>query len=362
MKTPLFEEHTKLKGKIVDFAGWELPVMYSSIIEEHNAVRNRVGLFDVSHMGEVIVQGNGAEQFLRSLIPTTMDKLKLNMGMYSCFCNEQGGVIDDLFIFKMAEDDFYLVVNASTKDKDLKWMLNHKISTDSFTITDVSSETAKIDIQGQLSKQILEKIFLDYDISEINRFFFKKFSYKKSEIIISNTGYTGELGYELFMDNEFAPEIWQKILKAGKEFGILPAGLGARDTLRLESCYSLYGHEINDEISPVEAGLSWLISSSDDYIAKNILENQKKNGVKRKQIAIELLDRGVLREGYSILLNNKKIGYITSGIFSPTFKKGLALALVDELSIRIGDKIQIQIRNRKLDAIVVKKPFYNYNG
>jgi len=358
-KTHLYNSHLKHGGRMVDFAGWELPVMYSSIIEEHMATRKAAGLFDISHMGEIIVKGKNAEDFLRSLIPTSMDKLYNGKSMYSCFCNINGGIIDDLFIFMISPNEFYLVVNASTLEKDLNWLNQNLIS--GVEVIDVSDTTSKIDIQGPESLNIMKAIFND-EMNDLKRFHFKFINYKESQILVSQTGYTGELGFELFINNDKAENMWNEFIKAGEPFGIKPVGLGARDTLRLEASYSLYGHELTEEYTPVESGISWIINSTDSYKGKDVIVKQKESGTENKLIALELTEKGVPREQYIVEKNSVNIGIITSGAYSPFLKKGIALARIKKGTVSIGDDLDIIIRGKKIKAIAVKKPFYNYRG
>ncbi len=359
-KTALYNEHFLLKGRMVDFADWQLPVMYSSIIKEHIATRTAVTIFDISHMGEISLKGKRVTDFLKRIIPTSLNKLKPGSSMYSCLCNEDGGVIDDLFIYMIEQDNYYLVVNSATLEKDLKWL--KKQNSFGVYIQDLSSQTSKIDIQGPKSTSVMKKIFSEDKIAEITRFKFKHLNYRENPVMVSCTGYTGETGFELFIPNELAVDLWKDFLVAGKEEGILPAGLGARDSLRLEACYSLYGHELDETISPVEAGLGWLVTSEEDYIGKDVLEEQKHSGALRKIIAFELNKKGVPRDGYRIQKENVDIGYCTSGGFSPTYNKGIGLALVNKESCREGDIINIIIRGKEIAAKVVKRPFYSFNN
>lgn len=358
--TPLFRVHVDSGAKIVEFAGYEMPVQYTSIIEEHMSVRTAAGLFDVSHMGEITVKGSEAKKFLSGLIPTSMLKLKIGKGMYTMFCNESGGVIDDLFIFMAGDEHYFLVVNASTTEKDFIWMKKHLI--ERVTLENISDETAKIDLQGPASKDIIKKIFNPDSIDKLERFSFYYDRFAGSAIMISATGYTGEWGYELFINNGKAEELWNSIIAEGKCYGIKAAGLGCRDTLRLESCYSLYGHEINDSINPVEAGLGWLLSSDAEYIGKSELLKLKNGAATREQIAIKLIDRGIPREKCDVRFKGKNIGYVTSGAYSPNLKNGIALSLVEKKSVTHGDNVEIIIRDKGLKGEIVKKPFYNYNG
>jgi len=358
-KTVLNNRHIELGAKMVEFAGWNMPVMYSSIIDEHNATRENATLFDVSHMGEFKIKGKDAKLLLEKLIPTTLDKLEKNKSMYSLFCNEKGGVVDDLFIFMISDEEYYLVVNAGTKDKDFDWINFH--NNYNVEVEDLSSITSKIDIQGPKSMEIMKKIFPKFDFDSLKRFYFAYDSFNGLEIMISNTGYTGEIGYELYIHNNQALNLWNKLLEVGKDFNLKVAGLGARDTLRLEACYSLYGHEIKEDIFPVEAGLKWLISSSKDYIGKDAIGKNLNNENSFQLIAIELIGRGIPREGYDVVLNNEKVGYLTSGAYSPTMKKGIGLAFVKKNLIGFEDEFDIIIREKNVKAKRVKKPFLSFN-
>ena len=359
-KTALYNKHIELGGRMVEFAGFSMPVLYSSIIEEHLAVRNSAGLFDVSHMGEFTVKGDNAEMYLSKLIPTTMAKLEPNKSMYTLLCWENGGVVDDLFIFMIEKNNYYLVVNASTIDKDFSWMNKHII--DGVELKNVSDTTSKIDIQGPGSLKVIKKIFDKDKLDNLERFYFYFDTFSGAEVMISRTGYTGENGYELYIDNAKAEALWDRLMLEGKEFSVKPAGLGARDTLRLEACYSLYGHEINDEINPYEAGLGWLISSNADYIGKESLADIKATGAKYELLCLELTGKGVLHEGYKVFYKGDEIGALTSGIYSPSFKKGLALIRVKKGVLSKGDKVEVIIRDKGVEGVIASRPFYKFNG
>ncbi|MFW5861700.1 MAG: glycine cleavage system aminomethyltransferase GcvT [Spirochaetota bacterium] len=359
-KTALYDQHIARGAKMVEFAGWTMPLLYNSIIDEHQDTRYYAGLFDVSHMGEVIVRGPEAETFLEGLIPTSLDKLYPGKSMYTCFPNEKGGVIDDLFVFMRDEHDYYLVVNAGTTEKDLKWMHDHKI--DNVEIIDVSDQTTKIDIQGPRAKEICLDILQFDQIADLNRFHFTTVPYKGTTVMVSQTGYTGEFGYEIFVDNSQAVNMWLALIIAGLPFKLATVGLGARDTLRLEACYSLYGHELSDTITPVEAGLGWLVNSDKNYIGSDVLKKQKAEGAPRALITLEMLEKSIPREGYMIESDCKVIGEITSGGFGPYIKKGIAMALVETGEVSIGDEIDVVIREKRMPAKVVKRPFYKYQG
>lgn len=359
-RSPLHEEHLRLGAKMVDFAGWELPVMYSSIIEEHEATRSAAGLFDISHMGEILISGGKSRAMLASLIPTRLDRLAPGAAMYSCLCNERGGVIDDIFIFMLAENEYYLVVNASTTEKDLAWLRAHLMK--GVEIRDLSDDTAKIDIQGPNSGKILRKIIDDDRVDETGRFHFFHAAYGGARLMVSQTGYTGEYGFELFLETEKAPQLWRDLLASGGPLGLKPAGLGARDSLRLEASYSLYGHELSEELTPVESGLSWLVSSGEEFIGRSVIMAQKEHGAPRRMICYELAGRGIPREHCIIFKDGIRIGVTTSGGYSPTFRKGIGMALVDSGSASEGDEIAVEIRGTQIPAVVVKRPFYAYKA
>lgn len=360
MRTSLYNVHLESGGRMVDFAGWELPVMYTSILEEHTATRTGAGLFDVSHMGEITLRGKDAAGLLSKLIPTRLDRLEEGASMYSCFCNEKGGVVDDIFVFKKNADEYYLVVNASTKDKDLSWIKNH--SEGGVEVVDESEATSKIDLQGPLSREILKKVIGDPKIEECRRFHFFTSSFQGKPLMISQTGYTGELGYELFIENEMAAALWKALVATGGAFGLKPAGLGARDTLRMESCYSLYGHELGEDISPVEAGLKWLVSSEAPFIGRNTVFEQKTKGAPREMICFELTGKGIPRENCRVMKEGNAVGRSTSGGYSPTFRKGIGMALVQRGSLTPGEDFTIEIRGAQVAARVVTRPIYKYNG
>ena len=360
MRTPLYNEHIKLGAKMVDFAGWELPVLYTSILEEHIATREHAGIFDISHMGEISISGPDAAGLLRKLIPTRLDKLVPGKCMYSCLCNEKAGVIDDLFIYMVSGDEFFVVVNAANLEKDLRWIRDH--SSGDTVIKDLSEAIAKIDLQGPDSGSILERVLPDGSINGLERFFFRDVEYRGEKIMVSCSGYTGEKGYELYLSPEAAPEMWTSLLEAGRGTGLIPVGLGARDSLRIEACYSLYGHELTDEITPVEAGIGWIVSSKEEYIGHDIVRMQKKDGAPREIITLECTGRGIPREGYRVQKDGEDVGFVTSGVFSPLFKKGIALALVKSGSVSTGDNISVIIRDKEVAARAVERPFYSFNA
>lgn len=358
--TPLYEEHLALKAKMVEFGGWDMPVQYTNVIEEHMATRTAAGLFDVSHMGEFIISGKDTFSFLQKMMTNDLSKLVPEKAMYSTMCYPEGGVVDDLFIYFLENKTYLVVVNASNIEKDYKWLESH-IDGKDVRINDVSDITAKIDIQGPKAQEILSK-FVD-SLDEIKRFRAKNKSIDGVNVLVSRTGYTGEDGFELYLLSNKAPDLWRKFLKAGEPLGLKPCGLGARDTLRIESCYSLYGHEINDRISPMEANLGWQVklNKEKDFIGKEVFAKQKEKGPDRILICFELTKRGVPRAGSKVKSEEQTIGEVTSGTFSPLFKKGIGMALVTK---NPGTKspIVVLIRDRSYPAIIVKRPFYEFMG
>ena len=268
--------------------------------------------------------------------------------------------MDDLFVYMISDNEFYIVANAGTCEKDRDWLHENLIS--GVTLTDESAGTAKIDLQGPMARQILHQVITDPALGSLKRFGFDFFTYDSKPVMISQSGYTGEFGYELYLPAERASSLWNSLLDAGQDTGIKPVGLGARDTLRLESCYSLYGHELTDDISPIEAGLGWLVSSKEQYIGRDALDKEKEQGAQREIIAFELIDRGVPRDGQDVLFNDRVIGNVTSGTFSPTFKKGIGMSLVDARTLTPGDSFYISIRGKNCAAKVVQRPFYKYKN
>ncbi|MBN1534996.1 MAG: glycine cleavage system aminomethyltransferase GcvT [Spirochaetes bacterium] len=359
-RTPLYENHRELQAKFVDFAGWELPVMYTGIVEEHNATRKAAALFDVSHMGELMIRGRGAVALLARLLPTRLDKLGPGKTMYSMFCNDRGGVIDDLFVYMKGPEDYMLVVNAATKEGDCSWIRDHMVT--GAELIDMSDEIAKIDLQGPASPIIAERVLGDPSVREMKRFAFGTFGFQGHEILVSRTGYTGETGYEMYVPGDVASGLWNELLAGGQGEGIKPAGLGARDTLRLEACYSLYGHELSTDISPVESGLSWVISSDESYIGREVLTGQLAQGAPREHVVFELEGRGIPREGYIIRRGGQEIGTVTSGTFSPTFQKGIGMGLVARGTATVGDAIEVVIRDKPAVARVARRPLYQFGG
>ena len=353
-KTPLYDKHVELGARIVEFGGWEMPVFYTTVIDEHIITRTKAGLFDICHMGEFIVKGKDAFKFLQFVLTNDLNKLVDGKAFYSALCNEQGGVVDDLFVYRLSETEYMLVVNAGNIEKDFLW-LKKNLNDFDVELKDISEKTAKLDLQGPKSQEILQKL-VNYDLNELKRFHFVKIKVNGLLTTVSRTGYTGEDGFELYFDAEHAIEIWNKLLG----LGVKPVGLGARDTLRIEACYSLYGHEINDEVSPLEAGIGFVVNMDKEFIGREALEKVKENS-NRNIIAFEMIDRSIPREHYLVFIGEEEIGQVTSGTMSPTLKKGIGMAFVN-VSVLLGSEIHINIRDKLYKAKVVKRPFYNFKG
>ncbi len=360
-KTPLYEEHLKAGGKVVDYAGWFLPVEYKGLVTEHEAVRNRVGMFDVSHMGEITLLGKDARRFADYLTTNNIETLQEGRVIYGFLCKEDGGVVDDLLTYKASEEDIYLVVNAANVDKDFQWILDHKAGFE-VEVCNVSDETGEIAVQGPDAEKTLQKL-TDYDLSSIPFFaFVRNVRIAGVDCMISRTGYTGEDGFEVYSTREGIVKVWAAVLEAGKEFGIEPCGLGCRDTLRFEAGLPLYGHEISDEITPIEAGFKFFVDlNKEDFIGKKALEAQFTEGAKRKLIGMELIGKGIAREGVKLLKDGKEIGYVTTGYLSPTLKKPIANVLVKADEAVIGNEVFAQIRTREVEAKLISKKFLNKN-
>ena len=358
-KTPLNQLHRALGARMVDFGGWDMPVQYSGVIEEHLAVRQAAGLFDVSHMGEIEVTGPGALAFIQNLTINDAAKLADNQIQYSAFCYPEGGVVDDVTLYRFNETRFLFCVNASNTDKDFAWMqqvLSESAMTD-VTLNNRSAEFAQIALQGPKAEEILSSL-TDVPLADIVYYHFHEGFVAGMKMIISRTGYTGEDGFELYLPASAAVEVWRQLMATGAPHGLLPIGLGARDTLRLEKGYALYGHELSRDISPLEAGLAWITKlDKHDFVGKAALVKQKADGVQRRRIGLVMQERGVPREGYPIFDGDREVGAVTSGTMSPTLKVGIALALVEPAAAGIDNELQVAIRNRRMGAKVVRPPF-----
>jgi glycine cleavage system T protein (aminomethyltransferase) len=356
-RTPLYEQHLALGARLVEFGGWEMPVQYSSILEEHRAVRTRAGLFDVSHMGEFKVEGKDALAFLQNLVPNDVGRLAIHQALYSQLCLPDGGTIDDLIIYYLAENHYMMVVNAANIDKDFAWVEKQARNFD-VQATNQSDATALLALQGPESLAILQPLTGE-DLSAIGYYHCTPGMVDGINCIISRTGYTGEDGFELYCAPVDVVKLWNDLLAAGKQHGLLPAGLGARDTLRLEAGYCLYGHELDEQTNPLEANLGWTVKlNKGDFIGHDALLKVKEEGLKRKLIGIEMIERGVSRGGYAIYENDQQIGALTSGAPSPTLNKNIGMGYVEAAHAVAGKTVQIDIRGKRTAAQIVALPFY----
>jgi len=354
-KTPLYEKHVENKGKVIDFAGWLLPVEYTSSLKETKATRTTCGLFDASHMGEIRVQGPQALEFLQALTPNDISVTKPGQQQYNLFLNENGGVIDDLMVYH--EDKSYLcVVNASNKDKALAWMLKRKSKFD-VEITDKSDETALLSLQGPTAVDVLRDI-LGPKIDDVKYMHFSYFDLADTWIMVSRSGYTGEDGFELYTPSFRATAVWDMLLKAGAKHGLTLCGLGSRDILRIEAGYPLYGHELNDDIDPYTASLGWVVKlNNKEFIAKTKLAAVKKNGPARKRVGFVMQERAMVRQGYKIFVDGKEAGTVASGAFSPNADKFVGMAFIDSSAAVNGAAVEVEVRDLKYKAQVAKFPF-----
>ncbi len=360
-KTPLNDAHKNLGGKMVDFGGWDMPVQYSAgVISEHLRTREHCGLFDVSHMGEFFVEGEDAVKFVNRLTTNDVAKLVDGQAHYSAFTREDGTVVDDLLVYRFDEGKLLLVVNAGTTEKDWDWVTSN-LKDENVTLTNASSDYCQIAIQGRDAIPLLQKL-TDTKLDEIKYYHFTVGTVDGVDAIISRTGYTGEDGFEVYADEKYAEQLWNKFLETGNygdENGILPCGLAARNTLRLESAMSLYGHEISDETTPLEANLGWICKlNKGDFNGRDALQKQKDAGLKRKLVGFEMTDKGIARDGFDVYINDKKVGQVTSGSPAPFLKKNIGLAFVPAEFANVGQEIKIDVRGKHLSAEIVPTPFY----
>lgn len=355
-ETALTQLHKELGAKMVPFAGYTMPVQYSGLTQEHLAVRNAAGLFDVSHMGEFFVKGPEAEALVQYVTSNDVTKLTVGKVQYSYLPNETGGIVDDLLVYKLNNDEFLLVVNASNLEKDFNWIKSHNRF--DATLTDRSDQMSLLALQGPKASAILAEL-TNVDLDDIPYYNFKLGEVAGiKNVIISNTGYTGAGGFELYIANEDAETLWNALMDAGEDFGMLPAGLGARDTLRLEKGFCLYGNDIDDTTSPLEAGLGWVTKLQTDFVGRDVIANLKEQGIRRRLVGFTMLDRGIPRQGYPILnAEGETIGIVTSGTQSPSLNKAIGMGYVDVAYKSVDTEIFIQVRKKQLKAIVVKTPF-----
>lgn len=355
-RTPLYESHLEAGAKMVEFAGWTMPVQYSGVIDEHRAVREAAGLFDVSHMGQIRVTGPSAESFLQGVTPNDVSRLTRGRAHYSGLLTEAGTYIDDLLVYRLDAADFLLVVNAANTDKDFSWLRSR--SGGEVELQDVSDKWALLALQGPKARDILAGL-TPCDIDSLKYYRFAVDAVAGIEAIISRTGYTGEDGFELYLEPDHAPAVWRQLLEAGAPVGLQPAGLGARDTLRLEAGMALYGHEIDDTTTPFDAGLHWVVKmDKGEFVGREALAVQLQRGSTRSLVGFEVQGRGIARQGHRVVAAGEEIGRVTSGTWSPTFEKALGMAYVPESSAEIGSDLQLDVRGRSVAAKVVGLPFY----
>ncbi|HEY3930873.1 MAG TPA: glycine cleavage system aminomethyltransferase GcvT [Verrucomicrobiae bacterium] len=373
-RTALFSAHQKLGAKLIDFGGWEMPVQYTSITDEHLAVRNAAGIFDISHMGEVTVSGAAAAEFLNQLLTNDINKLTPGLGQYTLMCNERGGVIDDLYAYRLCGDVYFLVINASRIEADVAWMKSQweKYPRRSeLILTDASHNYAAVAVQGPQVKDFINDVIPGASLSamrvtrvtDLKKNEIGGFKFENQSVLVSRTGYTGEDGFEIVGSDESIQHLWDKFLSVGQPFGLKPAGLGARDTLRTEVCYPLYGHELNENTTPIEAGVGFFVSlDKGGFIGRKILAEQKANGAKKKLVAFKMTDKcAPPRPHYKIFSGEKEIGIVTSGTQSPSLGIGIGMGYVPPEFAKPETKIKIEIRGKRFAAIVVPKPIYRKN-
>jgi aminomethyltransferase len=361
-RTPLYDCHVEAGGRLVPFAGWEMPVQYGGVIEEHRAVRGAAGLFDVSHMGEITVRGDGAEDFLQGLTPNDVSKLRPGRAHYSGLLTPEGTYIDDLLVYQRGEGDYLLVVNAANVAEDLAWVVRHAEPRSDVRIEDVSDDWALLALQGPRAVEILKR-HTEQDLEAIRYYRFAEGTLDGKPVLFSRTGYTGEDGFELYLRPADAADVWRLLLDSGRDDGLVPAGLGARDTLRLEAGMALYGHELDRQTTPYDAGLDWVVKldsvdAAGSFLGRDALLRQREQGRSRALVGFEVTGRGIAREGHAVVDGGEPVGGVTSGTWSPTFEKALGMAYVPPALAATGGTLTFDVRGRQLAAQVVDIPFY----
>ncbi|PAD63519.1 glycine cleavage system protein T [Bacillus siamensis] len=357
-RTPLYDVYKEYGGKTIDFGGWELPVQFSSIKEEHEAVRTKAGLFDVSHMGEVEVSGKDALSFLQKMMTNDVADLNPGSALYTAMCYPDGGTVDDLLIYQISESCYLLVINASNIEKDIAWLTEH--AEGDVTLTNQSDGISLLAVQGPNAQAVLAKL-TERDLSSLKPFtFIDGADVAGRQVLLSRTGYTGEDGFELYCKNEDAVHLFKEILTAGENEGIVPCGLGARDTLRFEAKLALYGQELTKDITPIEAGIGFAVKhkKDSDFFGKSVLSEQKEKGAPRKLVGLEMIEKGIPRHGYAVKKDGALIGEVTTGTQSPTLKKNIGLALIKTEFSGIGTEVEVEIRKKTVKAKIVRTPFY----
>lgn len=355
--TALYEIHKQLGAKMVDFAGWEMPLSYTGTVEEHRAVREGVGLFDVSHLGRASLEGKGAETLLQALLPNDVRTFKIGSARYSVLLNEDGMILDDIVVYRRSPERFMLCINASNTQKDIEWIQSH-IGTHPAKLLDLTYDMSQLALQGPQAGEVIRRVS-DIDREAIKPWQFVEGKVAGFDALIAKTGYTGDIGYEIYLGSGSAKTVWESLIKVGNEFGIKPCGLGARDTLRLEAGNHLYGNDIDETTTPLEAGLEkMIIFDKGEFAGRSALLKQKETGVKKKLIGFELLQKAVPRHGCKIFSNGKEIGVVTSGNLSPFLNKGIGMGYVQSSYAEIGTEILIEIRTKTIPGMVVERPFY----
>jgi len=354
-KTALYEKHIEAGAKMVPFAGYMMPIQYESIKAEHEHVRNSVGVFDVSHMGEVWIKGDGAVDFVNSITVNNVSKLAENQAQYSAMLFDDGGIVDDLIVYRYP-DKIMMVINASNHDKDVEWIKKH--AGNKVEIEDASDKMSLMAVQGRHAETILQKL-TDVKLDEIKFYWFRQGKIADVEAIISRTGYTGEAGFELYVSNEDIVKLWEAVFEAGKEYDIRPIGLGARDTLRLEMKYALYGNDIDETTNPIEAGLGWITKANKgEFVGREAILEAKSKGLTRKLIGFELEGKAIPRHDYLCFQGDEEIGKVTSGCWSPSLEKGIGTAYLKKEYTAVGTHFELEIRGKRISAKVVETPFY----
>jgi aminomethyltransferase len=360
-RTPLFDTHVALGARMVEFGGWEMPVQYTGILDEHHAVRQRAGLFDICHMGEIEVSGPEGLAFLRRTVTNDPAGLAIGQAQYALLCREDGGVLDDLIVYRVSEERYLLVVNASNSDRDFAWLeqQGRQDARGGFALRNLSDETGLLALQGPKAAAILQPL-TDADLSRLGYYHCTPGRVARHDVLILRTGYTGEDGFELMVPSGQVVALWNALLAAGQAGGLVPAGLGARDTLRLEAAMPLYGHELTEDTNPLEAGLDRFVRPDKAFVGRDALVAVKAAGLKKRLVGLELIERGVPRQGYPITLRQgvREVGQVTSGTISPTLGKPIAMAYVRPELARVGTELDVIIRGRPVRAHVVQRPFY----
>ena len=364
-RTPLYDVHKEAGARFTEFGGWEMPVQYSGVIDEHNTVRRAAGLFDVSHMGEISVRGPQASAFLQLAVTNDLSRLHPGEAQYSLLLNEQGGVVDDIIVYQFAADDYFLCVNAANAEKDFQWLNKNKIK--DVLVENLSDSYAQLALQGPRAREIIARIpglnELDYTLAAFPSFTFQRSSASldatSEPVIVASTGYTGEDGFEIFCPPKAVQALWEALMKAGASFGIKPIGLGARDTLRLEACYPLHGHELRDDLPAVGCGVDWVIKlGKPNFIGREALVARIEEGVKHQLIGFEVADAGIVRGDTLLFHEDKQVGWTSSGTKTPTLNKAIGLGFVEPGLSAVGTVLQADVRGRRVSVRVIPRPFY----